>query len=63
MFSVATRGEPAIERFQFGENWSRFLSVVDEARIAEATARLSEMLGEIRGKSFLDVGSAAVFNH
>jgi len=32
-----------IARFQFGENWTRFLSVVDEDRIAQAAARLSEM--------------------
>ena len=46
-------------RFQFGENWSRFLSLVDEDRIAEAAARLSELLGDISGKSFLDVGSGS----
>lgn len=43
-------------RFRFGENWARFLSVVDEDRIAEATGRLSEALGNLQGKSFLDVG-------
>jgi SAM-dependent methyltransferase len=59
MFHVATAEEPPIERFQFGENWTRFLSVVDENRIAEATARLSELLGDISGKSFLDVGSGS----
>jgi 2-polyprenyl-6-hydroxyphenyl methylase/3-demethylubiquinone-9 3-methyltransferase len=53
------RGEQAIDRFQFGENWTRFLSLVDEDRIAEATARLSELLGDISGKSFLDVGSGS----
>ena len=46
-------------RFQFGENWTRFLSVVNETRITEATARLSELLGDINGKSFLDVGSGS----
>jgi SAM-dependent methyltransferase len=59
MFQMTAREEEAIERFQFGENWTRFLSVVDEDRIAQAAARLSEMLGDIRGKSFLDVGSGS----
>jgi len=59
MSFVTAHGEPAIERFEFGENWSRFLSLVDEDRIAEATARLSELLGDISGKSFLDVGSGS----
>jgi 2-polyprenyl-6-hydroxyphenyl methylase/3-demethylubiquinone-9 3-methyltransferase len=46
-------------RFAFGKNWTNFLSVVNEDRIAEATARLSEALGDLRGKSFLDVGSGS----
>jgi len=59
MFQMTVREEQAIERFQFGENWTRFLSVVDEDRITQAATRLSEMLGDIRGKSFLDVGSGS----
>jgi SAM-dependent methyltransferase len=51
--------EQAMDRFQFGENWTRFLAVVDEDRIAQAAGRLSEMLGDISGKSFLDVGSGS----
>src|SRR5580765_2601239 len=46
-------------RFRFGQNWTNFLSIVDERRIAEATARMSEVLGDIRGKTFLDVGSGS----
>jgi 2-polyprenyl-6-hydroxyphenyl methylase/3-demethylubiquinone-9 3-methyltransferase len=46
-------------RFQFGENWARFLAIVDETRIHEAARRLSEMLGDISGKSFLDIGSGS----
>ena len=49
----------ATERFQFGENWTRFLSLVDEERIAQASARLAEMVGDISGKSFLDAGSGS----
>src|SRR5712671_4207483 len=36
-----------------------FLSLVDEDRIAQASARLAEMAGDISGKSFLDVGSGS----
>ena len=49
----------AKERFQFGENWTRFLSLVDEERIAQACARLAEMLGDLSGKTFLDAGSGS----
>src|ERR1043165_6266518 len=48
-------------RFQFGENWWRFLSVLNDERIAEAEKSLGEMLGveSLRGKSFLDIGSGS----
>lgn len=49
----------AIERFQFGQNWAQFISAIDEDHITNAMARLSEALGDIRGKSFLDVGSGS----
>src|SRR6476469_2860906 len=52
-------GENSEVRFRFGHNWTNFLSIVDERRIAEATARLSEVLGDIRGRTFLDVGSGS----
>ena len=32
------------ERFEFGKNWTRFLAVVDEERVEQATGSLSEML-------------------
>ena len=46
------------ERFEFGENWARFLSVLDEERIGEAERSLEEMLGPdtLRGAGVLDVG-------
>lgn len=48
------------DRFQFGENWSRFLRVVDAERIREAETSLSAMLApSLAGKSFLDVGSGS----
>lgn len=48
-------------RFQFGENWRRFLSVLNDERIAEAERSLREMLGvvDLEGKSFLDIGSGS----
>lgn len=49
------------ERFQFGENWSRFLSVLTEERIAAAERGLQRMLEQERldGLSFLDIGSGS----
>jgi 2-polyprenyl-3-methyl-5-hydroxy-6-metoxy-1,4-benzoquinol methylase len=49
------------ERFEFGENWRRFLSVLDSTRIEEAERSLEQMLGRgaLAGKSFLDVGSGS----
>lgn len=48
-------------RFEFGRNWSKFLAVLDEERIAEAERSLRGMLGVERldGKSFLDIGSGS----
>src|SRR5437667_12503302 len=48
-------------RFQFGKNWTRFLSVLDDERIAEAERSLVEMLEvtDLRGRSFLDAGSGS----
>jgi 2-polyprenyl-3-methyl-5-hydroxy-6-metoxy-1,4-benzoquinol methylase len=49
------------ERFQFGDNWRRFLSVLNEERLAEARTSLCEMLGvdSLRGMRFLDCGSGS----
>lgn len=48
-------------RFQFGENWSRFLSVLNDERIQVAEDSLRRMLGvnDLQGKSFLDIGSGS----
>jgi 2-polyprenyl-3-methyl-5-hydroxy-6-metoxy-1,4-benzoquinol methylase len=55
---------PAVDtdkRFAFGENWRRFLSVLNEERIAVAEDSLREMLEvqSLAGKSFLDIGSGS----
>ena len=49
------------ERFQFGENWSQFLSAIDEERIQRAELSLKEMLevDSLAGKTFLDIGSGS----
>jgi 2-polyprenyl-6-hydroxyphenyl methylase/3-demethylubiquinone-9 3-methyltransferase len=49
------------ERFTFGDNWSRFLSVLDERRINEAVGSLKEKLevDSLQGKTFLDIGSGS----
>lgn len=48
-------------RFAFGRNWSRFLSLIDDERIAEAEQSLRRMLGrpDLRGERFLDIGSGS----
>lgn len=48
-------------RFEFGENWSRFLTALDETRITRAEDSLREMLEveDLKGKSFLDIGSGS----
>jgi 2-polyprenyl-6-hydroxyphenyl methylase/3-demethylubiquinone-9 3-methyltransferase len=49
------------QRFQFGENWSVFLKVLDDERIEEAEASLREMLDlqDLTGLRFLDIGSGS----
>lgn len=49
------------ERFEFGRNWSRFLALVDEQRIAKAANSLKVWLevDSLEGKSFLDIGSGS----
>ena len=49
------------ERFEFGRNWARFLSVLDEPRILAAESALQQMLRRPRldGLRFLDIGSGS----
>lgn len=49
------------ERFKFGKNWSRFLSVLNVKRIAEAERSLKEMLkvDNLNDNTFLDIGSGS----
>jgi 2-polyprenyl-6-hydroxyphenyl methylase/3-demethylubiquinone-9 3-methyltransferase len=46
------------ERFEFGRNWARFLSGLNEHRIAAAVESLKRPLGveTLEGRTFLDIG-------
>lgn len=46
------------ERFEFGKNWQRFLTTLNDKRIDEAQHALAQMLevSDLSGKRFLDVG-------
>jgi 2-polyprenyl-6-hydroxyphenyl methylase/3-demethylubiquinone-9 3-methyltransferase len=48
-------------RFEFGKNWARFLTLLDEGRIQGAEQSLRSMLevGDLDGKSFIDIGSGS----
>lgn len=43
-------------RFSFGKNWSEFLKHLTPERIDEAKKSLNEFLGDISGKTFVDIG-------
>jgi len=49
------------ERFEFGANWSRFLVLLNEERVRQAEVSIQRLLGgfDLRGKTFLDVGSGS----
>ena len=49
------------ERFEFGKNWQRFLSVLNPERIAQAEASLKTALrvDSLEGLRFLDAGSGS----
>jgi 2-polyprenyl-6-hydroxyphenyl methylase/3-demethylubiquinone-9 3-methyltransferase len=49
------------KRFNFGKNWNRFLTLLDEGRIQEAEKSLKQMLEveNLDSKLFLDMGSGS----
>jgi SAM-dependent methyltransferase len=49
------------DRFEFGANWARYLSVLDDRRIALAEQSLIAMLDvkSLQGNRFLDIGSGS----
>jgi SAM-dependent methyltransferase len=48
-------------RFEFGDNWMQFSPLIDDQRIQDAEECIRRMLGveDLRGKSFLDIGSGS----
>jgi 2-polyprenyl-6-hydroxyphenyl methylase/3-demethylubiquinone-9 3-methyltransferase len=48
-------------RFEFGKNWSRFLSLLNDERIREAQESLRQMLAveSLEDRCFIDVGSGS----
>ncbi|WP_285905641.1 class I SAM-dependent methyltransferase [Pseudodesulfovibrio pelocollis] len=51
------REVPLEERFDFGSNWSKFLSKISEEQIVEATGSLLARFPEgLSGSNFLDIG-------
>jgi 2-polyprenyl-3-methyl-5-hydroxy-6-metoxy-1,4-benzoquinol methylase len=50
-----------LNRFAFGANWRRFLSLLNDERIAEAVGSMGQLLQveSLAGKAFLDIGSGS----
>ena len=48
-------------RFAFGENWGRFLRLLNDERIEKAEQSLTAMMecDDLSGRTFLDVGSGS----
>lgn len=47
------------KRFEFGENWASFLKNLKDIQIEHAKHELSYWLGDIKDKTFLDIGSGS----
>jgi 2-polyprenyl-6-hydroxyphenyl methylase/3-demethylubiquinone-9 3-methyltransferase len=49
------------DRFAFGENWLRFLAVLDDNQVSQSEESLCNMLKvkSLQGKRFLDIGSGS----
>lgn len=56
-----TKQQTDSNRFAFGANWAKFLTVLNDDRIQEAEKSLKTMLGveDLQGKTFLDIGSGS----
>jgi len=48
-----------MERFAFGENWTDFVNHLRPEEYAKAKESLHQLVGEVRGKTFLDIGSGS----
>jgi 2-polyprenyl-6-hydroxyphenyl methylase/3-demethylubiquinone-9 3-methyltransferase len=49
----------ASTHFKFGENWAEYSQLVDEDRIDAARDSIVSLVGDLAGKSFLDIGSGS----
>lgn len=47
---------PVDTRFSFGKNWTNFLAQIAPSQIDFATECLAEKVGDLTGKTFLDIG-------
>ncbi len=47
------------ERFEFGKNWAKYLNWLTPKRIRIAEESLEDKLGDIKGRTFLDIGSGS----
>jgi 2-polyprenyl-3-methyl-5-hydroxy-6-metoxy-1,4-benzoquinol methylase len=49
------------QRFEFGQNWSQFLEILNDDRIVQAETSLKDFLDvpDLHGKRFLDIGSGS----
>lgn len=45
--------------FQFGENWAEYSDLIDERRIGVAIDSVRALAGDLKGKTFLDIGSGS----
>jgi 2-polyprenyl-6-hydroxyphenyl methylase/3-demethylubiquinone-9 3-methyltransferase len=45
--------------FRFGENWANYAELVDERRIKGAEESVKTLIGDLEGRSFLDIGSGS----
>jgi SAM-dependent methyltransferase len=43
-------------RFPFGRNWTNYIAHMNDGRITQAASDLLKLVGDIQGKSFLDIG-------
>jgi 2-polyprenyl-6-hydroxyphenyl methylase/3-demethylubiquinone-9 3-methyltransferase len=62
--TLVNRGHDAAldaNRFGFGENWRRFLRLLDDERIGEAERSMQDLLeiSSLDGRRFLDIGSGS----
>jgi 2-polyprenyl-3-methyl-5-hydroxy-6-metoxy-1,4-benzoquinol methylase len=56
MTTVPAQEPESGTRYDFGRNWSELAAHFDDRHIDEACVNLKRLVGDLRGKSFLDVG-------